>query len=119
LEEKNVTTFNRDAQFQTIFENVTGPNLPIVIKALTAFYACLIAVTGMGMVAALLMLICNAYKCRYVLYIVCTIFVVVGLSLFCATIAVSTAIPLTYFACDFSRFAFSNSSNFNCNSMVI
>lgn len=69
----------------------------------------------MGILATLLLIICNMYKCRLLLYFVCVVLVVVGIICFFLCIIVSALIPVVYFSCDFLTFSLTNANNFNSN----
>lgn len=101
-----------DKMYYDIYSQVT-PHFSIMTTSITGIYGGLIGIACLGMLATLLLLICNLYKCRFLLYFTCCILILVGIiSLFLVTI-ISTLIPILYFGCDFTTYSFSNAANFN------
>jgi hypothetical protein len=83
--------------------------------AITGIYAGLIGLASLAMLATLLLIICNLYKCRYLLYFVCFLLVIVGLVSFLLATIMSIIIPLVYFTCDIVTFSIGSAANFNSN----
>lgn len=101
-----------DKMYYDIYSQV-NPYLSTISTAITGIYGGLIGIACVGMLATLLLLICNLYKCRFLLYFTCCILLLVGIiSLLLATI-ISTLIPILYFTCDFTTYSFSSAANFN------
>lgn len=101
-----------DKMYYDIYSQVT-PYFSIMSTAITGIYGGLIGIACVGMLATLLLLICNMYKCRFLLYFTCCILILVGIiSLLVATI-ISSLIPMLYFTCDFTTYSFSSAANFN------
>ena len=77
------------------------PILEMITLGTKAFYAGLIALSAILILATILAAICSRYKCRYLMYLTCLLLVFVGLlSLFIA-VFMSAIVPMLYFGCDF------------------
>jgi hypothetical protein len=92
---------------------------PTVNIAYMGVYTGLIGLASVGMLAGLFLFICKSYKCRYLLYLVCSIFLFIGFISFLLSISISASIPALYFTCDAITYAFSSGSNFNGNNLII
>jgi hypothetical protein len=112
------TLVSGDKQYYDIFSQVSTM-FPLMNTGITGVYAGLIGLASLGMLAALLLLICNFYKCRYLLYFVCIILVFIGIISFFLSIIISALIPVFYFTCDAITYAFSSGPNFNGNIFII
>jgi hypothetical protein len=112
------TLVSGDKQYYDTFSQVS-PMFPIMNTGITGVYAGLIGLASLGMLAALLLLVCNFYKCRYLLYFVCIILVFIGIISFFLSIIISALIPVFYFTCDAITYAFSSGPNFNGNIFII
>lgn len=95
------------------------PYFPVMGQAVTGIYAGLVALSSVAMLATLMLLICNIYKCRYILYLTCLIFVIIGVISFLFSFIISALLPITYWTCDFATFTFSSKTNFNCTYLFI
>ncbi len=104
---------NGDAKFYSIYSTIT-PYFPVMGQAITGIYAGLIGLASIAMLATLMLLICNIYKCRYILYLTCVIFVLIGVISFLLSFLLSAILPITYWTCDFATFTFANKANFDC-----
>lgn len=100
------TVEDGDQSFYEIYNAVT-PVLPTITKAMTGIYAGLIAIAAVAMTATILMAICSMYKCRYLLYLTCLIFALIGAICLLVTTLLSALITPLYFACDFTTTSFS------------
>ena len=107
-----------DATYFEIYSQVS-PNFPTINTAVTGIYAGLVGLSSLAMLATLLMVICNLYKCRFLLYFICILLVFVGLISFLLATLVSALIPMMYFGCDILTFSISSAANFNCNTFLI
>ncbi len=87
--------------------------------AVTGIYGGLVGIACVGLLATLLLLICNMYKCRFLLYFTCVVLVFVGVVCFFLAIFISALIPVAYFGCDFANFTLSSAANFNSNFVLI
>ena len=77
------------------------PILEKITLGTKAFYAGLIALSSLLIIATILAAICSRYKCRYLMYLMCLLLVLVGiLSLIIASF-MSIIVPMLYFGCDF------------------
>ena len=108
---------NGDTMFFSIYSSVT-PYIPTINTAVTGIYAGLLGIASVGILATLLLLICNLYKCRYLLYFVCVILVVIGVISFILSLVLSILMPLVYFTCDFANYSFSSKANFDCTNYI-
>lgn len=109
---------NGDIKYFTIYSSVT-PYFPVMGQAVTGIYAGFVALASIAMLATLMLLICNIYKCRYILYLTCLIFVIIGVISFLLSVMISALIPITYWTCDFATFTFSSKANFDCTFLLI
>jgi hypothetical protein len=112
LKDVSDTLVSGDKKYYSTYSSIS-PNFPTINTAVTGIYAGLIGLSAVAMLAALFLLICNVYGCRYLLYFVCVIFVLIGFISFFLSILVSTIIPIFYWTCDALTFAFSSGVNFN------
>jgi hypothetical protein len=87
--------------------------------AVTGVYAGLIGIACLGIVAALFLVICNMYKCRFLLYFTCCILILVGIVCLFLAIIISALLPIAYFTCDFTTTSFSSAAGFNGNYSII
>jgi hypothetical protein len=107
-----------NTQFYSIYSTAT-PYMQTVTTAITGVYAGLIAISAVAMLATLLLLICNFYKCRYLLYLTCFIMLIVGIISLLLVSLISTLIPVLYFGCDATTYTLSSPTNFNGNYFII
>jgi len=112
------TVFSVNDQFFSLYSQ-SLQYLGTITTAVTGIYAGLIALSSVAMLATLLMLICNIYKCRFLLYLTCFLFLWIGIISLLLVSIVSALIPIFYFTCDFTTFALSSPANFNCNYFMI
>lgn len=101
-----------DSTFYSIYSQV-NPFFPMILTGTTGVYAGLIGISCLGMLATLLLIVCNLYKCRYMLYFTCCILILVGIISLFVAILISALIPIMYFTCDFTTSTFSSAANFN------
>lgn len=101
-----------DSNFYSIYSQVT-PFFPMILTGATGAYAGLIGISCLGMLATLLLIVCNLYKCRYLLYFTCCILIFIGIVSLFVAILISAFIPIVYFTCDFTTSSFSSAANFN------
>ena len=107
-----------DTKFYETYSSIS-PNFPLINTAVTGIYAGFVAIASVGLLATLLLLICNLYKCRYLLYFTCLIMVIIGFITFFLSILLSAFLPFIYFTCDFATFSFSSKANFDSNYLYI
>lgn len=84
----------------------------MITSTLTGFYAVLIGLSVLGIIATIFLIACNKYTCRYMNYFVCFLFGIIGFATFLIVTAISVALPLTYFTCDFTTVALSNKTTY-------
>ena len=107
-----------DKQYYDTFSKIS-PMFPTINTAYISVYTAFIGLASVGMLAGLFLLICKCYKCRFILYLVCSIFLFIGFISFLLSISISASIPALYFTCDAITYAFSSGSNFNGNNLII
>lgn len=103
-----------DKQFYDIYSSSTAI-MPTVTTAMTGIYAGFIGLAVLGIIPTLFLLICSWFKCRYLLYFTCCLFLLIGIVSFFIVTLISALIPIFYFVCDFSTFTLSSAANFNKN----
>lgn len=64
-----------------------------------AFFVVSLALALLGIIGALILVVCNTFKCRYLLYGICGIFVVIGILTFIISILFSIVVPFLHFGC--------------------
>ena len=101
-----------DSNFYSIYSQV-NPFFPTILTGTTGVYAGLIGISCLGMLATLLLIVCNLYKCRFLLYFTCCILILIGIISLFVAILISALIPIMYFTCDFTTSTFSSAANFN------
>lgn len=111
LSSKMVTGNN---MYYGIYSQV-NPAMPTINTAVTGVFAGFIGISTISLLATLFLLICNIYKCRFILYFSCLILLFVGIISLFISIIFSAILPLVYFTCDFTTFTFANSQNFQSN----
>jgi hypothetical protein len=107
-----------DKQYYDTFSQISLM-FPTINTANMGVYAGFIGLASLGMLAGLCLLICKCYKCRFILYLVCSIFLFIGFIIFLLTISISASIPALYFTCDAITYGFSSGSNFNGKNSII
>lgn len=78
-----------------------------------AFFIVSFVLAILGIIAALILVCCNAFKCRYLLYIICVAFVVIGILTFLITVVFSVVVPLLHFGCEFIEVTLTDENNFD------
>lgn len=103
---------NIDSSFDTTRFQSTGT---LVISLI---YGCLIGLSALAILGALLMACCDYYKCRYLMYLACgPLFLVTVVGFLAATI-ISAIIPGTIWGCDYLKTSISTSADFDCTSLL-
>ncbi len=92
-----------------------NPIIDLATTSSTAFYALFIGLGAIGIISTVLMTFCNKFSCRYLLYFICVLKVLLGVICFLLVISLSTATPAMYFGCDFVTTSVSSSANFERN----
>lgn len=92
-----------------------SPLMKLVTIGVTAAFGVFIGLGVLSIVGTLMMTFCDKYKCRYLLYFVCTILTVLGILCFMLTILFSIFTPVIYLGCDFLTATISSSAGFSTN----
>lgn len=99
----------------TSMDDQASPILKLVTIGVTAAFGVFIGLGVLSIVGTLMMTFCDKYKCRYLLYFVCTILTVLGILCFFLTILFSIFTPVIYFACDYINVTISSQAGFSTN----
>lgn len=89
--------------------------MKIVTIAVTAFFGVFIGLGVLGIIGTLLMSCCDKFSCRYLLYFICVIFLVLGLLSFLLSVLFSVITPVLYLGCDFLTTSLASTAGFNAN----
>ena len=99
----------------TSMDEQASPIMSLVTIAVTAVFGVFIGLGVLSIVATLMMTCCDKYKCRYLIYFVCTILTVLGIFCFLITIIFSLLTPIIYFSCDFINVTIASEAGFSKN----
>lgn len=72
-----------------------------LVSGFGALFGVCIGFGVVGIIAALMMTFCDKFSCRYFVYILCVILMIIGIFAFFFAIIFSLFGPLMYFTCDF------------------
>ncbi len=104
--------------FYGYYSQVSDP-LDLATKAITGFFAAMLALSVLGIVATVLTALCKCYKFRYMIYAVCCIlFWICGLC-FLIAFFMSILVPGIYWSCDFLEYSISGADEFNSKFLLI
>lgn len=91
------------------------PIMKIVTIAVTAIFGAFIGLGVLSIIGTLLMTFCDKFSCRYLIYFVCVILLILGILSFLLATLFSIITPILYLGCDFLTTSLSSSVNFNTN----
>lgn len=91
------------------------PIMKIVTMVVTAIFGVFIGLGVLSIIGTLLMTFCDKASCRYLIYFVCVILLVLGILSFLLATLFSIVTPVLYLGCDFLSTSLSSSTNFNTN----
>lgn len=103
-----------DSTFSGIDDTVS-PIMKIITMAITAFFGVFIGLSVLGIIGTLFMTCCDKFSCRYLLYFICVIFLILGIISFLIATLFSVITPVLYFGCDFLTTSISSTAGFNAN----
>lgn len=103
-----------DTNISNIDDSISGI-MKIVTLAVTAFFGVFIGFAVLGIVGTLLMTCCEKFSCRYLLYFLCVILLLLGFLSFLLSLFFSIFTPILYLGCDFLTVAISSSAGFTAN----
>lgn len=92
--------------------NKIDPILKIITTVVTAIFGAFIGLGVLGVVGTIIMTFCEKFRCRYLLYFICLIFVLIGIVCFIITLLFSIVTPVLYLACDFLQTTVSSQAGF-------
>lgn len=92
-----------------------SPIMSLVTIGITAAFGVFIGLGVLSLIGVLMMACCDKYKCRYLLYFVCTILTILGILCFFLALIFSVLTPMIYFSCDFINTTISSKASFNSN----
>jgi hypothetical protein len=92
-----------------------SPIMKIVTLGVTAFFGVFIGLGVLGIIGAILMTFCDKFSCRYLVYFVCVILLILGILSFLLSIVFSVITPILYLGCDFLTVTVGSSTGFNTN----
>ncbi len=107
-----------DQQFYDLYSQ-SFPILDTITKAMTGFFAGLLALSIVGIVATILTALCKCYKMRYLIYFSCCILFVIAIFCFILAMLTSVLTPVIYFSCDFLEYSISGADEFESTHFVI
>lgn len=100
-----------DGQISSAGDSI-NPILKIITTVVTAIFGAFIGLGVLGVVGTIIMTFCEKFRCRYLLYFICLIFVLIGIVCFIVTLIFSIVTPVLYLACDFLQTTISSQAGF-------
>lgn len=92
-----------------------NPVFEIITIVITAIFGVFIGIGVLAIIATVIMTFCDKFRCRYFLYFICVIFVVLAIVCFLVTLVFSILTPVLYLACDFLNVTTASASGFQSN----
>lgn len=107
-----------DSSFYKTLDTVDNQSNNILL-ATKLVYGLTLGVASVMLLSTLLVAFCDKIKCRYLMYISCSILFFIGVAGFLLSVVLSITTPVVHFGCQFMDYSFASSSNFNCNLYLI
>lgn len=96
-------------------DDTVSPIMKIVTLVVTAIFGVFIGLGVLSIIGTILMTFCDKFSCRYLVYFVCVIFVLLGFLSFLLATLFSVITPVLYLGCDFLNTSISSQSGFQTN----
>ena len=96
-------------------DDTASPIMKIVTIVVTAIFGVFIGLGVLSIIGTILMTFCDKFSCRYLVYFVCVILLVLGFISFLLAVLFSVITPVLYLGCDFITVAIGSSAGFSTN----
>lgn len=110
-----VTTVSGIDDTISTMDDSVSPIMKIVTIVVTAIFGVFIGLGVLSIIGTILMTFCDKFSCRYLVYFVCVILVVLGILSFLLATLFSVITPVLYLGCDFLTTSISSQSSFTTN----
>lgn len=96
-------------------DDSVSPIMKIITIVVTAIFGVFIGLGVLSIIGTILMTFCDKFSCRYLVYFVCVILVVLGILSFLLATLFSVITPVLYLGCDFLTTSIGSQSGFTTN----